>query len=73
MVLAEEYPKASPACTNSNALILKNSALVKRAILVHPVNPIIIITIHILLSTTEVIVIISIKYKNNCNHKCKHK
>ena len=60
IVLTDEKPSASDACTNSNDRIRKNSALVNLAILVHPVNPIITITIQRLLSTTEVIVIISI-------------
>ena len=59
IVLALEKPNDWAACTNSNDLILKSSALVKRAIPVQLVIPIITITIQILLSTTAVIVIIS--------------
>ena len=59
IVLALEKPNDWAACTNSKDLILKSSALVKRAIPVQLVIPIITITIQILLSTTAVIVIIS--------------
>ena len=53
-----EYPKDLAACTNSNSLSRKNSALVKRAIPVQEVNPIIVIISQILLVNIAEMVII---------------